>query len=260
MSIFPKRVTKNDNVIIHLKFINESSVTSCFDYITQVISPSGKIVKDWSDQFIMAPKNGEGINQKEQYYEINKDLLNEAGKYTAKTSLYINGRIINSSTEKNDYFYVDDITYKIKSKNSQGKCCYLLTNNSLNSDVPFSLITDSGEVINTGKIAAGKTIEVNSIDRLQLKYANNSIMMATTSSRYIKNKRYDYRIINNCLQLFDDNTMELITLPNTIAFIWIKCNGIHTIDDLSAEAGLSKKITKNIIEMLLNNNYISEVL
>lgn len=258
MSIFPKRVTKNENVIIHLKFVNESNQTRLFNYNTQIISPSGTIITEWNDKFIMSPKSDESINKKEFYHEVSGTLLVEAGKYLAKTNLYIDGRIINSSTEKNDYFYVDDISIKSYSPTPK-RTCYQLTNNSQNSSVKCSLIKDDGSIVIEKELGPCQCWKFTSKKKLQLKYENNSIKQIFTATRYMKNPKYDYRIVNNTLQLFDDNTLEVFLIPNILAFLWVKSDGLVTIEELSYKSQIDMKTVKGMLDYLIKKEFIYEI-
>ena len=46
MSIFPRRLTRGENCIIHLKFTNSSRILKKLHYNLKILNPNGKIIKD----------------------------------------------------------------------------------------------------------------------------------------------------------------------------------------------------------------------
>ena len=259
MSIFPKHVTKKENVIIHLKFINESKKTSLFYYHTQIINPFGKIIMEWNDKFIMSPKTDESINQKEFYYEVNGNLLTEAGKYLARTNLFINGRLMNSRTEKNDYFFVDEVSFCVR-RQGDGEYVYELFNLAGNSNLKCSLIKTDGTEFSAIELGPKKSWKGSSKEKLQLRYENHSIQQGSAVKRYVKNPRLDYRVLENELQLFDDDSLEVFSLPNALAFLWLKCDGILTPEELAQMLQLDEKVVHEMLEYLIQQGFLVEMI
>lgn len=259
MSIFPKHVTKKENVIIHLKFINESTKTSLFYYHTQIINPHGKIIMEWNDKFIMSPKMDETLNQREFYYEVNGRFLTEAGKYLARTDLFINGRLMNSYTEKNDFFYVDDVAFCAR-RLDNGEYSFELFNLAGNSSVKCSLIKTDGTEVFAIELEPKKTWNGSSKEELQLRYENHSIQQVRIMKRYLKNPRLDYRVMESELQLFDDATLEVFSIPNALAFLWLKCDGLSTMEELAKMLELDEKIVKEMLGYLIQHRFIFELI
>ena len=45
MSIFPRRLTRGENCIIHLKFTNSSRILKKLHYNLKILNPEGEIIK-----------------------------------------------------------------------------------------------------------------------------------------------------------------------------------------------------------------------
>lgn len=255
MSIYPKRVTENENVIIHLKFSSEDKEIRYFHYITKVISPSGKEIVYWENNFIMIPGKESQLSKKEFYYCINSYLLNEAGKYLAKTNLYLDGKVINSQTEENDFFYVDKVTVH-NYQNNSSKYSFLLKNEADNF-VHIKLIDKYINIYKDIILQPKEELSFTLNKKVFIMYENDMIISVYQNSKnYIKNSEYSWRIVNNDIELFNNETYEITILPNTLAYLWLNCDGINELSDLEKILDIDKDNLESMIHYLEEKNIL----
>lgn len=113
MSIFPKKITYGENVIIHLRFINSKDNNRLIKYFLNVYNPKKELIYDTSESIIL----GYGENYYNEIYHsimIQNDFL--PGKYMVDFYLEVNGKKIDSLTKNNDYFYVEKLVFYKKRK------------------------------------------------------------------------------------------------------------------------------------------------
>ncbi len=253
MSIFPKRVTKNENVIIHMKFtISSNRVCYCL-YSTKVISPSGKEIVSWKNGFYMM-SHWAVSEEKEIYHCVEHTMLEEPGKYLVKTDLYLEGKVINSETEMNDYFYYDNIIVD--------NICYK------DADIMFELRNPADNTVPVKLIESDKNCSEITIlphDKMSfrckkgvvIKYISNSILLIEeNNARYIRNEKYSWRKKGSDIELFDNNSFSVITLPNIVAFLWLNCNGVNNLDALENLLDVERTTLTKLISYLESEKFI----
>lgn len=257
MSIFPKRVTENENVIIHLKFLSDNKEVKYFQFRTSIISPSGKVIKCWENGFYMSPKNYNITAVKEFFYCVEYSLLVEAGKYFAKTDLFLDGKIVNSRTEENDFFYVDKV--EIHNTKYIDNMCSFELRNMADNNVFLKLLDKSHNLLETVILKPKQVCSFRIIKACYIEYENGTIKpIKRNSIIYIKKVEYSWRINNNILEVFNDNTFEVFCLPNMLAYLWINCNGVNDMDELKKILEVDYYLLVEMINILQDMGIIEE--
>ena len=149
--------------------------------------------------------------------------------------------ILHSLTVDHDYFYIEDL--KVKSIKNSNKFKII---NCSSSETKFNLIfvDDNKNNKKYYKLGAFKEKEfefVNENNELYLEYGNKfcfRIVKNFKSKIYIKNKKYNWKCINESLLLYD-NKKEIL-LNNFLGYIWLCCDGIHTTEEIAGECQISK--------------------
>lgn len=109
MSIYPKRISSEENLIIHLRFSNKSKKIQKLKYVLSILNPNNKQIYFKEDNLILGSNNEEYI--KELYYSFFIDETYIPGKYNVIFYLILNGKKIESVTKDNDFFIVEKLTY-----------------------------------------------------------------------------------------------------------------------------------------------------
>lgn len=185
MSIFPKKVVKDENVIIHLKFVNEEEI-SFFHYVTRIISPSGKEITSWENSFMIPPGEKGNPSKKELYYCVDSSLLIEPGKYLAKTNLYFQGKIIKSITAKNDCFYVERVSI-LNYKENENKVTFDIINDS-DIETKINIIDRKGDILQEMVLNGNEKRTVISDASAFIRYENGTVQkIVSMKKRFIRN-------------------------------------------------------------------------
>ena len=209
MSIFPKRVTYGENVIIHLRFQNKGKVEEIVEYHLDVYNPIQKNIYHCIDSIILGT-NKEGYLY-ETYKSINVDKSFIPGKYRVNFYLVCRGNIIMSDTKDWDVFYVEDvICYKDKNK------IYLC--NKSNEYVSVELLGDRSKRINlkpNEKIILDKNYKYYC-------YGNNKVFPIGLKNESIYQKKCSIKIEKE--SLFDIENKKKYDLSND------KLNKYHSLN------------------------------
>jgi hypothetical protein len=243
MSIFPKRVTKSENVIIHLKTLNDKKV-KYLNYETTIYDPEGNEADKFKNSLISS-------NNREVYY-YHKVKENEIpGKYHLKTNMYINGRIINSFTSVADFYYVDEI--KVSNVEKYDDIVSFRLENMSDELTPYMIIDSSGTplVIDELKEYETKDLNVTTLD-VFIKYGNNFIQKIMKDNGLVPIKRNGlrWRPNNGKVEIFDENLNETCLFGIIETKIWINIDGINSIGDIAEKTGIEiKEIVLKIKEM-----------
>lgn len=137
MSIFPKRVTKGENVIVHFKIKNNQKV-KFISYEITFYDPIGNVVEVIKDTLL-------SCEEREVYFchKVREDEL--PGKYYLKTKMYINGRVIGSFSSVADFYYVDELQV-INTRDVNESESFIIKNIGMDM-TPFQLINKEGIVL-----------------------------------------------------------------------------------------------------------------
>lgn len=135
MSIFPKRVSSGEYVIVHLNFKGIFTKNKKISYCLNIFDPDNKQICNLKNEIIMLGNNKE--YEKQLYYPIliKKDFL--AGKYIVEFYLLVDGKKILSRTINNDYFIVEKIDCNIDYENKK-----LVIKNMSSLDTAIKLILE----------------------------------------------------------------------------------------------------------------------
>lgn len=258
MSIFPKRVTGDENVIIHLKFISDNEKMKYLYYRTRVISPSGNEIKCWESGFYMAAKKHSSSSIKEFFLCVEHFLLIEAGKYYAKTELFLDGKVVNSRTEENDFFYVDKV--EVQDYKRIDNMVVFEIKNMANNTVPIKIYNESDKLLDILTMQPKQGVILEYIGRVYIEYKNGTILPVKEKSLiYLKEKEFSWRIKNNIIELFNDNTFEAFCLPNKLAFLWLNCNGLNDLVELSRILEVDMNLIVEMTNYLLEKGLINKI-
>lgn len=253
MSIFPKKITHNESVIIHVRIMNDDNIAKFLQLKTYIENPNGKIIKTFKKNFILGT-NSLNKTFKDFYFEFKPKKADIAGKYLARTDLYYKGEVLHSLTIDHDYFLVEKL--KISKFNQiNDNSCKLIVYNKSSEETEFSI-----ENLNSLKrtkehyiVQPFSSIEVccslKKMPNLYLKYGNEHYeRLYSVNSKFIfyKNPRYSWIQVGNNLKLTRGN--RKVILNNFDSYIWLCCNGINTISEIAEECNESKiTIIKKIL-------------
>ncbi len=109
MSIYPKRISNGENLIVHLRFSNSGQEIYNVKYVLSVLNPNKKEIFLKEDNIILGTGK-EGFS-KNLYYSLYINNKYKPGKYIVNFYMICNGQVINSDTRDNDYFYVEKLKY-----------------------------------------------------------------------------------------------------------------------------------------------------
>ena len=214
MSIYPKKVTKNENVIIHLRFENPDNKFEIIKYRLLISNPNEDIIYSKQDTFILGSDIDKYVKQLYHSIFITDEFM--PGKYKVIFYLTCRGVKVQSVTKDNDFFLVENISIVHKNdnieliNNSKEKVeCYLYKNSD---NQKTKIILNELE----------KIIIDNSYKFIE--YGNNKIIPICPKNKmcYIKNP--DIRIKNDELINIDDekkitiNKKDLKRFKNMINF------------------------------------------
>lgn len=215
MSIFPKRVTYGDNVIIHFKI--ESTVKPrIIDYTIDMYNPKGEGKR-------IAQKSGLYADTVESYYyyTVVGDDYSIPGRYFLKTKLYVNGRKVNSSSSEMDYFWIDKI--KAKKTGSKEECRLQLKNLS-DSMTPFQIINQSGDIVMDDVIEAYENRIISQENgEYYIRYGNHYLERIWNSGDVIfyRNNTIRWRPTKIGIDFLDEKNGKIISIDNQEARVWM---------------------------------------
>lgn len=251
MSIYPKRITSDEQVVIHIKIVNEDIKVKHCKMVTYIVKPNKKITELAQKFFVISNK------EKEFYFTYVPKKNDIPGKYLVKTNLYTNGNISHSLTSKNDFFYIDklsilsvdedkdNLTISIKNKSSEKTPFELFDNDNTKKDIIDGL--------NEKKYMFKK-----SNFPIVLCYANNYCEnISKTVEVYAKKQDYKWRVDNNNLIVY--NEKKSYVLDNSLGWVWLSCDGIKDIQMLAEELELNKKDLKKYIKKLINIKLLEKI-
>ncbi|MFA5746520.1 MAG: hypothetical protein WC926_00380 [Candidatus Paceibacterota bacterium] len=169
MSIFPRHVSAGDNVIIHVKMMNLSSVclpVSLDTYIQNKDRGSKKwIVREGF--FLLPPAEDGKEGVVERYFSVATDGKMPLGRYDCFTSIKYLDRKSMSLTKKDDHFFLEEITISV-----EGSSIILKNSSPVAAGVKIYRIGGSA----TKKIRGLGKIKFPRVGFLYAVYANNSIL------------------------------------------------------------------------------------
>lgn len=249
MSIFPKRIRKNENVIIHFKIENIQKL-KFIQYVIEIISEDGNIVKQF--------KKEEIFNEIHEIYFPFESNNMVAGKYYVRSRAYLEGRVIGSFSSIKDFFFIDDISIEIE---NIYKAKFYLTNNG-NSVTPYSLLNKEGKVMDSGELEPfEKRIFLINGEPIFLKYANNHIEKVCSEEKvYVKSNTTRWRIRQNCVEVLDEKRFNLFKLNKKETAVWLNIDGINSVDEIYSIVGFdNKESLNNLINTFLKDNLICRI-
>lgn len=174
MSIYPKNITKGENLIIHLRFNNTGIKNEIINYNLIVRNPNDNIVYNYSDKMFLGSKDF----VREIYHSIKITNKFIPGKYIVSFFLMCRGVKIESSTKNNDYFYVEKIDTRIKNNT-----IILKNNSNVNTKCQVFNEYEKKEVV----LKANETRVINKLYKY-IKYGNNMIsIIDKAKGSYVKN-------------------------------------------------------------------------
>ena len=169
MSIFPKKISNGENLIIHLRFSNKAQKIHNIKYVLSVLDPNKKEIFLKEDNIIL------GIGKegfvKQLYYSLYINNNCKPGRYIVNFYIICNGQVIYSDTKNNDYFYVE----KLKYYNSKNKT---VIHNISNEKTLF--------ILYKGK--ESKCFNINGKEKLNLEDKYDYIEYANNKFDIIENK------------------------------------------------------------------------
>ena len=249
MSIFPKRVTYGENVIIHFK-INSSNKPRFIEYSIDVFNPNGEkknIVK----------KKGLFSNTVETYYcyVVNKNEYNIPGQYFLKTNLYINGRKIYSLSAEMDYFWIDYIKNSVILLDGE-KCIELI--NMGDSEVPYNILDKNGTILKDDILQSKERIIIQKHHKeYYLKYGNNNIDRIGNQDEEIlyKNVKLRWRQTEEGMEFYDEAKDRIISLNRNEAKVWLFVGEGCSMREITKGLSWCENLD-NIIGRMLNEQII----
>lgn len=251
MSIFPKRVRKNENVIIHFKTHNIEK-PKFIQYRIDIIDKDGNVVMEYENEEISNEVH-------ETYYSFKPDNSMLGGKYHVRSKVFLEGRIIESFSSIMDYFYIDDIDVEIKRKDDG--IAFELKNRS-GSRTPFFLLNRDGIVVEKGELEPLENRNYSFDQKpVFLKYGNNYIeKIGDGINIFVKANTIRWRIINNSVEVLDETTYKLFQLNKLETSVWIMIDGINSVNDILSGLSIdNKENLDRILEKLENNRLIRKV-
>lgn len=173
MSIFPKKVSHGEYVIVHLNFKGIFIKCKKISYCLNIFDPNNKLVCNLKNEIIMLGNNRE--YEKQLYYPVFIKEDFQAGKYIVEFYLLVDDKKIISRTINNDYFIVEKINYSIDYKNKK----LLLKNMSildLSIKLFFEKEKERDEFLISLKKNEEKSISINDdINNIFIMYGNDKI-------------------------------------------------------------------------------------
>lgn len=169
MSVYPKYITRGDNIVIHTKVCNHSVI--CLPVkVSLCVKHNKNKYKKWiikEKLFLVPPKNNkEGVI--ERYYMFKTNTRSLLGKYYCILSIKYLTKENFSSTKENAYFYIEKINIDKKEN-------FLLIHNKSNCNTMVGIF-----YIDKSYLKNIKSLEIIKIPKenfLYLKYANNDIIL-----------------------------------------------------------------------------------
>ena len=236
MSIFPRKLTKGENCIIHLRFTNSSMKLKKLHYSLKILNPNGDEIKNIADDFILG--NSMEEFKKEFYYCFDTNSNTMLGKYRVIPSFYYNGVELKSQTANFDYFVVEEIKVDVVNDKE-----YYLTNlSNENTLVEFIKIKNGKNEYSKYDIKGTEKVKFNfDADKIFIKYGNNFIeeIMKKNDKIYERKPELFWKKIDDKVLIYDDISNKKIILEKDESIIWNMLDGIHTNEDISKETNLS---------------------
>lgn len=259
MSIFPRTITRDEAVIIHVRIKNYDDIIKFLQLRTYIQDPSGKIVKKFNKDFLLNINSEKNIF-KDFYFEFKPDKKNIAGKYLAKTDLYYKGEILHSLTIDDDYFHIEELEIKKVDISNNIKFCI---KNKSNEKTKFCIVlVKDGNKKNINKVISGLEEQEfkfsNKLyDEIYVEYGNlycERILEDKSSKIYLKNKEYNWKSMGNELIVY--NHKKQIELNNYLSYIWLSCDGIHTVSEIAKDCQIKENELNKALKKLKNKGLI----
>ncbi len=197
MSIYPKRVTTGENVIIHLRFQNNGKREELVEYHLDVYNSLDELIFNKIDNILLGKENY--LYETYQSVAIDKSFI--PGKYRVSFSLLCRGNVIQSDTKDWDQFYVEEVLC-YKDKNS------IYIYNPSNEEVSIKLIGKKNKSINL----KGKKDLIIEGSYDYYCYGNNKLFPIINKNGDIYQKKCSIRIQKD--SLYDINTDKSYYLSN----------------------------------------------
>ncbi len=237
MSIYPKNISKGENLIIHLRFSNKGKKNEIVKYKLYVQDPEGTNILKKEKNIYLGVDDDEFVRQ--IYYSIHITDKFKPGKYLVKFYLICRGNIIESLTKDTDFFYVEDIKYF----NLKGKT-YIYNKSPENVNIE---LYDNNNISKTFNIKGNSTLEIPNSYKY-IKYANNKFDI-------IKEKKKIY--IKNPLIKFNNNKLIDTKYGKEIKLTKEEITEFKLLDDIFYDSKyISKFLEKSIILEKTTNTFI----
>jgi len=170
MSIYPKRIARGDNVIIHTKFFNRSLICIPITVNLELENKLEKYKKQLlKNKIFFLPSLMD--NEKdfiEKFFIFKTDERTPLGKYNCLLTINYFGKKIKSLTRKNDYFFIEKLNFSRK----KGKIILI---NMTNFNIKIKLIYLKKK--QNKMIKPHSKIVVTEKNFLYAVYANNDILL-----------------------------------------------------------------------------------
>lgn len=255
MSIFPRKLTRGENCIIHLKFENTGKKPKNIYYNLTILDPNGEKVEDITNNLLLGCDNNEF--KKELYYcfKTNKDTI--LGKYRVIPTFFYDGMKYKSKTSNFDYFLVEEINVENVAKNE-----FLLYNISLYA-TNIKILEKNGDNIISHEVT------LKSHERLKLKseakqkfimYGNNYIEQLINNEDiiYMRDPKVFWKKQDENIIIYTEED-EIINLDNKYMKIWILLDGLRTNKEICELLNIKLKDLLILEKELINQKYIIQV-
>lgn len=179
ISIYPRKLTKNENCIIHLRFNNFGKNVEVINYLLKIYNPLNKLVFSKKDKVLLGTDKSNFIKDLYNNITIEDDFI--PGKYYVEFIISCKGNKYISTTKETDFFVVEQLDFYIDDNN------ILHIFNLSNESIKFILYNEDMNKENFLLDSKSK-IELNGKYKF-IEYGNNEIFV-------IKNKRTLYYLKN----------------------------------------------------------------
>lgn len=172
MSIFPKKITKGENVVIHVRLINFSVLPLPVFLNIYIENPKNNYKKVLLNNhpFIIPPKKREKDKESiiDKYFLFSTSNKNPLGKYKCFTNIILFGRKEKSLTIKDDYFLIEKV--EIYKKDN-----FILFKNL--SNIPVEIEIYYIDKVIYKKIKGSGTIRTIKNNFIYARYANGELLL-----------------------------------------------------------------------------------
>lgn len=256
MSIFPRRLTRGENCIIHLKFTNSNKTLKKIHYNLKILDPDGIEIENILDNFILGISKDEF--KKEFYYCFKTKQNTKLGKYRVSLGFYYNGVLLKSQTSNFDYFVVEDVKVDVINDKE-----YYLTNMSKeNTIIDFIKIKNNKNFYSNYELKGLEKCKFKiDADKIFIKYGNNFIKEINEDlyKIYERKKELFWKNLDNKILIYNDISKKKTILENNESIVWNFLDGINTNLDISKSTKIDINQIETILKKLESEHLIKKV-